>query len=119
LVEGGTFTMGATQEDVTYEWNSVPRRITVNSFYMDETEVSNIDYREYVYWTKRVFGDNYPQVWRNSLPDTMCWREELAYNEPYVETYFRFLLMTSIRWSAYRGYRLMNIVNGGLIGSMR
>ena len=90
LVEGGTFTMGATQEDVTYEWNSVPRRITVNSFYMDETEVSNIDYREYVYWTKRVFGEHYPQVWRNSLPDTMCWREELAYNEPYVETYFRF-----------------------------
>lgn len=26
LVEGGTFTMGMTQEDVTYEWNSVPRR---------------------------------------------------------------------------------------------
>lgn len=90
LIQGGTFTMGNTQEDVTYEWNNVPRRVTVSSFYMDETEVSNIDYREYVYWTWRVFGQNYPQVWRNTLPDTLCWREELAYNEPYVETYFRF-----------------------------
>lgn len=90
LIEGGTFTMGTTQEDVTYEWNNVPRRVTVSSFYMDETEVSNIDYREYVYWTQRVFAANYPQVWRNTLPDTMCWREELAANEPYVETYFRF-----------------------------
>lgn len=53
LVEGGTFTMGNTQEDVTYEWNNVPRRVTVSSFYMDETEVANIDYREYVFWTFR------------------------------------------------------------------
>lgn len=90
LVEGGTFTMGNTQEDVTYEWNNVPRRVTVSSFYMDETEVANIDYREYVFWTFRVFGANYPQVWRSTLPDTLVWLDELAANEPYVETYFRF-----------------------------
>ena len=90
LIEGGTFTMGTTQEDVTYEWNNIPRRVTVSSFYMDETEVANIDYREYVFWTYRVFGANYPQVWRSTLPDTLVWREELAANEPYVETYFRF-----------------------------
>ena len=48
LVEGGTFTMGQTDQDVTFEWNNVPRRVTVNSFYMDETEVRNIDYREYL-----------------------------------------------------------------------
>lgn len=90
LIEGGTFTMGNTQEDVTYEWNNIPRRVTVSSFYMDETEVSNIAYREYVFWTNRVFGQNNPQVWRSTLPDTLCWREELAANEPYVETYFRF-----------------------------
>ena len=41
LVEGCTFTMGLSQEDVMYEWNAVPRRVTVTSFYMDETEVSN------------------------------------------------------------------------------
>ncbi len=89
LIEGGTFTMGATQEDVTYEWNNVPRRVTVSSFYMDETEVANIDYREYVYWLSRVFSESYPEIVRDALPDTLVWLEELSYNEPMVHTYFR------------------------------
>lgn len=89
LIEGGTFTMGLTEEDVSYEWNNIPRRVTVSSFYMDETEVSNINYREYLYWLSRVYI-SYPDVYKKALPDTLVWREELAYNEPFVETYFRF-----------------------------
>ena len=89
LIEGGTFAMGVVEQDVTYDWNNIPRRVTVSSFYMDETEVSNLDYREYLYWLDRVFGENYPEVHRDALPDTLVWREELAYNEPLVETYFR------------------------------
>ncbi len=89
LIEGGTFNMGVTEEDVTYEWNNIPRRVTVSSFYMDETEVSNLDYREYLYWVDRVFGESYPEVFLSALPDTLVWREELSYNEPLVETYFR------------------------------
>ncbi len=90
LVEGGTFTMGQVSQDVTFDWNSVPRRVTVSSFYMDETEVSNIDYREYLYWLSRVFGESYPEIYKKALPDTLVWRDELAYNEPFVENYFRY-----------------------------
>ncbi len=89
LVQGGTLSMGVTAEDVMKDWNNVPRRVTVSSFYMDETEVSNLDYREYLYWLDRVFGESYPEVYNKALPDTLVWREELAYNEPYVEQYFR------------------------------
>ena len=89
LIEGGTFNMGITEQDVTFDWNNIARRVTVSSFYMDETEVSNINYREYLYWLNRVFGESYPEVYRDALPDTLVWREELAYNEPFVETYFR------------------------------
>jgi sulfatase modifying factor 1 len=89
LIEGGTFTMGLTDQDVTYEWNNVPRRVTVSSFYMDETEVSNINYREYLYWLSNTFGETYPEVPKAAMVDTLVWREELAYNEPLVETYFR------------------------------
>lgn len=90
LVQGGTFTMGLTEQDVTYEWNNIPRRVTVSSFYMDETEVANIDYRFYLYLLNNTFGESYPEVYKKALPDTLVWREELAYNEPYVETYFRY-----------------------------
>jgi len=88
LVQGGTFTMGATQEDVMGDWNNVPRRVTVASFYMDETEVANVHYREYLYWLSRVFQED-TAIYNHALPDTLCWRSELAYNEPYVEYYFR------------------------------
>ncbi|HPX06080.1 MAG TPA: gliding motility lipoprotein GldJ [Tenuifilaceae bacterium] len=88
FVEGGTFIMGRVEQDVMYDWNNTPRRVTVASFYMDETEVSNVDYREYLFWLRRVYKD-YPQVYRNARPDTLVWRSPLGYNEPYVTNYFR------------------------------
>jgi sulfatase modifying factor 1 len=90
FVQGGTFTMGATQEDVMSDWNNIPRRVTVNSFYIDQTEVANIHYREYLYWLNTVFdADEFKAVREGALPDTLVWRSELAYNEPLVEYYFR------------------------------
>lgn len=89
LIQGGTFLMGMTDQDVMFEWNSIPRRVTVSSFYMDETEVRNIDYKEYIFWLGRVYGETYPEVVTGALPDTLVWREELAFNEPLVKTYFR------------------------------
>src|ERR1700739_3080284 len=88
FVEGGTFLMGSKDEDVMGDWNNVPRRVTVPSFFIDETEVANVHYREYTYWLQNTFSDT--SVLRKALPDTLCWREELAYNEPYVEYYFRY-----------------------------
>ncbi len=89
FVQGGTFTMGAKDEDVMGDWNNVPRRITVPSFFIDETEVANVHYREYIYWLENTFsGDT--AILNKALPDTLVWREELAYNEPYVEYYFRY-----------------------------
>lgn len=56
LVEGGTFTMGMTEQDVMRDWNNNPRKVTVPSFYIDQTEVSNFDYLEYLFWLGRVYG---------------------------------------------------------------
>ncbi len=89
LIEGGTFVMGRTEQEVPYKWDNVPRRVTVSSFYMDMAEVSNVDYREYIYWLTRVFGIDYPEVVKQALPDTLVWRSRLGFNEPYVEYYFR------------------------------
>ena len=90
FVQGGTFTMGSTEEDVMGDWNNIPRRVTVNSFFIDKTEVANVHYREYIYWLENVFSDpQYQAVLDGAKPDTLAWRSELAYNEPYVEYYFR------------------------------
>lgn len=88
LIEGGAFTMGRVEQDIVYDWNNTPKTVTVSTFYMDETEVRNVDYREYLYWISRVFID-FPEVYKKALPDTLVWRRKLSYNEPYVEYYFR------------------------------
>ena len=42
-IEGGTFVMGGSaDQDVTYDYDNVRRRVTVASFYMDETEVAKL-----------------------------------------------------------------------------
>jgi formylglycine-generating enzyme len=89
LIEGGTFMMGRTEHDVMYDWNMTPRRVTVSSFYMDEVEISNFNYLEYLFWLRNVYSADYPEVLKKALPDTLVWRDRLAFNEPYVEYYLR------------------------------
>lgn len=89
FVEGGNFVMGQVEEDFLKDWNNVPRRVTVSSFYLDENEVTNVDYREYLYWLDRVYKFDYPEIYEAALPDTLVWRDEMAYNEMYVRNYLR------------------------------
>jgi gliding motility-associated lipoprotein GldJ len=92
FVQGGTFTMGQTEEDVMSNWDNIPRRVSVPSFYIDRTEVANVHYREYLYWLNRVFDPSDPvnvPIIEAAMPDTLVWRSELSYNEPLVEFYFR------------------------------
>jgi len=101
LIEGGTYCEGRTEQDVLYDWNNIPRRVTVSSFYMDETEVRNLDWLEYLFWLRRVFGVDYPEVYKKALPDTLVWRDKLAYNEPLVDYY--------LRHPAYRDYPVVGV----------
>lgn len=101
FIEGGSFTMGQVYDDVMYDWTNTPRKVTVSSFYMDETEVTNFHWLEYLYWTDRVYGLDYPEIYAKALPDTLVWREKLAYNEPYTEYY--------LRHPAYRDYPVVGV----------
>ncbi|MFI5195937.1 MAG: SUMF1/EgtB/PvdO family nonheme iron enzyme [Chitinophagales bacterium] len=89
FVQGGRFTMGATDDEMpTLENNSMRRTVSVSSFYMDECEVANIWYREYIYWLGRVYGSDYQNIIQQAMPDSSVWRSALSYNEPYVKNYF-------------------------------
>ena len=89
MIEGGTFTMGRTEQDVMYDWNARAARVTVSSFYMDRTEVTNLHWLEYMYWMKRVYNKTYPHVYKKCLPDTLAWRSALGYREKFVNYYLR------------------------------
>lgn len=92
LVEGGTFTMGKVADDPMHDWNNTPNQQHVQSFYMDETEVTNLMYMEYLDWLKRVFPpdeENYKNIYEGASPDTLVWRNRLGYNETMTNNYLR------------------------------
>ena len=92
FIEGGTFTKGQVQDDVMHDWNNTPSRQHVMSFYIDETEVTNLMYLEYLDWLKLVFPqDNpqYKQIYEGALPDTLVWRNALGYVEELTTNYLR------------------------------
>ncbi|MGO4821985.1 MULTISPECIES: gliding motility lipoprotein GldJ [unclassified Flavobacterium] len=92
FVEGGTFTMGKVQDDVMHDWNNTPTQQHVQSFYMDETEVTNFMYLEYLDWVKSVFPpteEEYQDIYEGASPDTLVWRNRLGYNETMTNNYLR------------------------------
>ena len=92
FVEGGTFTMGRVQDDVMHDWNNTPTQQHVQSFYMDETEVTNSMYLDYLDWLKSVYPpteENYKYIYEGASPDTLVWRNRLGYNETMTNNYLR------------------------------
>ncbi|KAA3625158.1 MAG: gliding motility lipoprotein GldJ [Flavobacterium sp.] len=92
FIEGGTYTMGRVQDDPMHDWNNTPNQQHVQSFYMDETEVTNLMYLEYLDWIKAVFpptDENYRRIYDGAVPDTLVWRNRLGYNEVMTNNYLR------------------------------
>jgi len=112
-IEGGSFTIGERDEFLTAPRNNAARTLTVSSFWMDKYEITNLDWREYEQWNKMVFGATRNEIAKNIiksvLPDTTVWREELAYNEPYLEYYYRhpaysFYPVVGVTWQQAMNY---------------
>jgi gliding motility-associated lipoprotein GldJ len=92
FVEGGTFTKGKVQDDVMHDWNNTPSSQHVQSFYMDETEVTNVMYLEYLDYLKSVYppeNPKYTNIYTGALPDTLVWRNRLGFNETMTNNYLR------------------------------
>lgn len=51
-VPGGSFLMGQTDQDVTFSQIAQTKQVSIQPFFMDETEVSNSKYRQFVNWVR-------------------------------------------------------------------
>ena len=92
LVEGGPFVMGQVENNVMYDWNISPKKMQVNSFFMDEAEVTNSEYALYVEYIKSVFPpskDINKHIYSSVLPDTLSWGKTLTGTGSLHEEYFR------------------------------
>jgi len=52
LVPGGAFIMGKSDDDIADMKNAPPKTVTVRTFYMDETEITNSEYRQFTNWVR-------------------------------------------------------------------
>lgn len=106
FIEGGRTVMGSYEEDVMSFRDNIERTVSVASFYMDETEIANIHWLEYLHYLAR---DSSQEVYQAALPDTTVWVGKLAFNDPYVDHYlrypgFRYFPVVGVSWTQATNY---------------
>ncbi|MEO1053757.1 MAG: gliding motility lipoprotein GldJ [Bacteroidota bacterium] len=107
FIEGGRAVMGSFEEDVLYRRDNLERTVSVASFFMDETEVANIHWLEYLHYLN--VSDSSREIYLAALPDTTVWEQRLAFNDPYVAHYlrypgFRFFPVVGVSWVQANDY---------------
>ena len=92
LVPSGSFIMGQADEDIAATQINMNRRVTISSFYMDDAEISNHEYRQYV---NALLADSVStmgeeEIMANYYPDTTVWKNDFTYHngDPMLEYYF-------------------------------
>lgn len=94
FVPMGSYTMGVGGQDVASGQLTQPKTISVSSFFMDETEITNNEYREFVYWVRdsiarTILGEVQPDVYLISEnprtgeiydPPYLNWEEQIEWN---------------------------------------
>ena len=52
LIPSGSFTMGPSNPNATLDQNPTLKTVSVKAFYMDETEITNSEYRQFINWVR-------------------------------------------------------------------
>ncbi len=98
FIEGGKTLIGF--EDAEFTHNKKRNyTATVESFYMDEAEIANVHWLEYLFYIRKFSEQDYT----NALPDTSVWMRQFSFNDYYVGNYlrhpaFHFYPVVGISW---------------------
>ena len=92
LVRSGSYLMGQADEDVSHSAVNLNKRVTVSAFFMDDTEISNHEYRQFTNSllkdSLQVLGEE--KIMSEYYPDTTVWKKDFTYSngDPMLEYYF-------------------------------
>ncbi|MHA8101610.1 SUMF1/EgtB/PvdO family nonheme iron enzyme [Aquirufa nivalisilvae] len=92
LVPSGSYMMGQADEEVSHAGVNFNKRVTVAAFYMDDTEITNHEYRQFTYALLKdsvsVLGED--KIMSEYYPDTTVWKRDFTYHngDPMTEYYF-------------------------------
>ncbi len=94
FIPPGTFHMGQADEDITSSKINMNRQITIGGFYMDDTEITNNEYRQFVEYMIEASDTSEEWVLEDVMeqlyPDTTVWVRDFAYHlgDPMTQYYF-------------------------------
>lgn len=87
FIQGGRAVLGSQEEDVMAFRDNMERTVSIANFYMDETEISNNDFREFLFdMKKNVSADSLLKL----EPAENVWSGAMSFNDMYQSYYFRF-----------------------------
>lgn len=116
FIIGGTYFMGGGEKDIEHSFDNRKKQVTVSSFYMDETEISNLDYKEFLYY---ILQDSGEFMFQQLYPDTTVWMRDFTFNDPMFEYYYSHIAFNTypvvgITWhkaNAYCQWRTAKVNN--------
>ena len=96
----GSFQMGQSDQDIPYSFTQRARMVSVQAYYMDQTEISNNEYRQFVNWVRdsiarELLGTSEEERWKNRIDQfgaereaayedkgyNLIWEEKLRYDD--------------------------------------
>lgn len=92
----GSYNMGPSDQDVPYSLTAQTKTVSVQAFYIDETEISNNEWRQFVYWVRdsiayKILGEEvdeerYLKTTNNYDedidPPIINWYEDIEWDDP-------------------------------------
>jgi gliding motility-associated lipoprotein GldJ len=105
-IQGGRTVLGSQETDIMGFRDNAERTVTIASFYLDETEVTNVDYKEFLFnMAKRVSADSIVKL----EPTENVWAGKMSYNDVYSTYYFRypgfnFYPVAGVSWTQANAY---------------
>lgn len=90
-IPSGSYTMGQNDEDVPFLHETRAKTVSVQAFYMDQTEITNNEYRQFVYWVR-------DSIAREKIYETI---EEDADAEAYINYQKEYFDEGALEWVEY------------------
>lgn len=103
FIPSGSYLMGPSDQDVPYALVAQSKSVSVHAFYMDNTEITNNEYRQFVEWVRdslahRLIGGEH-LIDEGEYGERINWREKIRWSdEENVETLNELFLPESERF---------------------
>ncbi|MFZ7115773.1 MAG: SUMF1/EgtB/PvdO family nonheme iron enzyme [Bacteroidota bacterium] len=84
-IPAGAYNMGPSDQDVPYAVTAQAKTVTIPAFYMDNTEITNNEYRQFVYWVRdslahRLIGGEH-LIDEGEYGERINWREKIKWDD--------------------------------------